>query len=155
MLRAAGFAARVRMIRIGPDMHRGLTDGQGSFVLPVVEVWTGGRWVVTDNYVYDPIYLAVAREECTRRGWRSGYGVHLDGQTDWNGVDDALIMIVPDRSAGPVPSQYLGVYDDPLSYQQQIRATAWWRWLWLLTRNRITSIRMNRQVRRLRSEAGG
>ncbi|MFO1243984.1 MAG: transglutaminase-like domain-containing protein [Ramlibacter sp.] len=155
MLRAAGFAARVRMIRIGPDMHRGLTDGQGSFVLPVVEVWTGGRWVVTDNYVYDPIYLAVAREAVMRRGWRSGYGVHLDGQTDWNGVDDALIMIVPDRSAGPVPRQYLGVYDDPLSYQQQIRATAWWRWLWLLTRNRITSIRMNRQVRRLRSEAGG
>lgn len=155
MLRVAGFAARVRMIRIGPEMYRGLVDGQRSFVLPVVEVWTGGRWVVTDNYVYDPIYLAVAREAVMRRGWRSGYGVHLDGQSDWNGVDDALVMIVPDRSAGPVPRQFLGVYDDPLSFQRQIRKASPLRWLWLITRNRITSIRMNRQVRRLREEAGG
>ncbi len=155
MLRTAGFAARVRMIRIGPDMYRGLANGSQTFVLPVVEVWTGGRWVITDNYVYDPIYLAVAREAVLRRGWRSGYGVHLDGQSGWDGVNDALIMIVPDRSAGPLPAQYLGVYDDPLSYQQQVRRAAWWRWAWLLARNRITSIRMNRQVRQLRKEAGG
>lgn len=155
MLRTAGFPARVRMIQLGHEMARGLVESRRNFVLPVVEVWTGGRWVITDNYVYDPIYLAVAREAVVSHGWRSGYGVCLDGQSDWNGVDDALIMFVPDRSAGPVPSQYLGVYDDPIAYQQQLLKTSWWRGVWLLTRNRLTSIRMNRQVRRLREEAGG
>jgi hypothetical protein len=54
MLRTAGFPARVRMIRVDNSMFRGLATTRLIFVLPVVEVWTSGRWVVTDNYVYDP-----------------------------------------------------------------------------------------------------
>ena len=154
MLRIAGFPARVRMIRIDGDMFRGLANSRREFVLPVVEVWTGGKWVITDSYVYDPLYLATAREAVQRQGWRTGYGVHRDGQTVWNGVDDALVMIVPDRSKGPVPAQYLGVYDDPQEFAQRLKKQSMLRWLLFLTRNRIMSIRMNRQVRRLRHEAG-
>jgi hypothetical protein len=155
MLRTAGFPARVRMIKVGNDMFRGLATTSKVFVLPVVEVWTQGRWLITDNYVYDPRYLAAAREALERKGWRSGFGIHLDGQSRWSGESDALIMIVPDRSTGSaLPPEYLGVYDDPAEYAQQLKRASVLRWLRMLARNRIMSIRMNGQVRRLRHEAG-
>ena len=155
MLRIAGFPARIRMIRVASEMYRGLAQPGGAFVLPVVEVWTRQRWVVTDNYVYDPPYLAAAREAVQQRGWRSGYGVYLDGQTDWDGMNDALVMIVPDHSGGLMPSQFLGVYDDPLGFSQEVRRQSWLRWAIMLARNRVMSIRIHREIRRLRSEAGG
>jgi hypothetical protein len=154
MLRTAGFPARVRMIKVGNDMFRGLASTKQSFVLPVVEVWAQHRWLITDNYVYDPRYLAAAREALGRKGWRSGYGIHLDGQSRWDGQSDALIMIVPDRSGPGLPPEYLGVYDDPAEYSQQLKAASWSRWYSMLVRNRIMSIRMNGRVRRLRREAG-
>jgi hypothetical protein len=154
MLRAAGIPARTRMIRVGPDMFRGLADTRLEFVLPVTEVWTGGRWVVTDSYVYDAPYLAAAREAVTRRGWRSGYGVHLDGLSRWDGIADALVMIVPDRTRGPVPPEYLGVYDDPQELDRELRAGSFLRWVRMRIKNRIMSIRMHRRVRQLRRDAG-
>ena len=155
MLRTAGYPARVRMIRIGPEMYRGLATSTQAFVLPVVEVWTGGRWVTTDNYVYDPRYLAAAREALYRRSWRSGYGIDLDGQFDWNGQDDALCMIVPRHQGQGPPPQSLGVYDDPLAFASQLKHSSGWRWAWLVARNRLMSMRMSRGVRRLRDGDGG
>jgi hypothetical protein len=154
MLRTAGFPARVRMIRVDNKMFRGLAETRQVFVLPVVEVWTSGRWVVTDSYVYDPPYLAAAREAVERRGWRSGYGVHLDGQMRWNGVDDALVMIVPDPAKGSIAAQFPGVYDDPQEFAQRVKRRSLAKWLTMLARNRIMSIRLNRRVRALREEAG-
>jgi hypothetical protein len=154
MLRTAGFPARVRMIKVDNDMFRGLASTNQIFVLPVVEVWTQYRWLITDNYVYDPPYLAAAREALERKGWRSGYGIHLDGQSRWDGETDALIMIVPDRSGSGQPPEYLGVYDDPAEFSQQLKSLSWRRWISMVVRNRIMSIRMNGRVRRLRREAG-
>lgn len=151
MLRTAGFPARIRMIRVDNHMFRGLAETNLNYVLPVVEVWTGGRWVITDSYVYDPRYLAAAREAVQRQGWRSGYGVHLDGQPAWNGVDDALVMIVPDRSQAGLPPEYLGVYDDPHEYAKHLKRSSPLRWMLMLARNRLMSIRMSRRVRELRS----
>lgn len=155
MLRAAGFPARIRMIRVDVEMYRGLAGDAGPFVLPVVEVWTQQRWVVTDNYVYDPRYMAAAREAVQRRGWRSGYGVHLEGQTDWDGATDALVMILPDHSRGLMPAQFLGVYDDPLGFSEDVRRKSRLLWLLMLARNRIMVLRIHRAIRRLRREAGG
>lgn len=155
MLRMAGFPARVRMIRVDNHMFRGLANTRRMFVLPTVEVWTGGRWVITDNYVYDPRYLAAAREALQRHGWRSGYGIHLDGHSTWNGVDDSLVMIVPDRSGGGVPPEFLGVYDDPLEFAAQLKKQSALNWILMLVRNRLMSIRMSRKVQGLRNEAGG
>lgn len=149
MLRVAGFPARVRMIRVDVAMYRGLAGDHGPFVLPIVEVWTGGRWIATDSYVYDPLYLATAREAVQRQGWRSGYGVHLDGQTDWDGASDALVMIAPGSG------QFLGVYEDPQTFGAQVRAGSLLKWWLMLVRNRLMSIRIHRAVRRLRREAGG
>ena len=155
MVRTAGFPARVRMLRVGNDMFRGLATTSREFVLPVVEVWTGNRWVITDNYVYDPRYLAAAREALEQRGWRSGYGIHLDGVSAWNGLDDALVMIVPSRSTDGLPAEYLGVYEDPHEFAQHIKKASTLSWLLMLSRNRLMSIRMSRKVHALRDEAGG
>jgi hypothetical protein len=155
MLRVAGFPARVRMIKVGPEIYRGLAKGKVVFPVPVVEVWTDGRWVVTDNYVYDPPYLAAAREAVQNRGWRSGFGVHLEGQTDWDGVNDALVMIVPERSEGRLPEQYLGVYDDPMGLARENKVRSKPRWLITEAQHLLMSVRIQRQIRLLRQEAGG
>lgn len=153
MLRLAGFPARVRMIRVGPDMYRGLSEDRGSFVLPVVEVFTRGAWVVTDSYVYDLPYLAVAREALVKRGWRSGFGVHLDANADWDGVGDALVMLGPAEAADPANT--VGVFDDPQAFGESVRRASFSRWMWATTRNRLMSIRLHREVARLRADAGG
>ena len=105
--------------------------------------------------LYDPRYLAAAREALQRHGWRSGYGIHLDGQSTWNGVDDSLVMSVPDRSVGGVPPEFLGVYDDPLEFAAQLKKQSALNWILMLVRNRLMSIRMSRKVQGLRNEAGG
>ncbi|MBC5766470.1 transglutaminase-like domain-containing protein [Ramlibacter albus] len=153
MLRVAGFPARVRMIRVGHDMYRGLAPESGVFVLPVVEVHTGGRWIVTDCYVYDLPYLAVAREAVLRAGWRSGYGVHVDGNSEWDGVNDALVMLGPEQARDP--ANHAGVFDDPQGYAETLRSRSPALGWWAAARNRLMSIRLHRQVRRLRAEAGG
>lgn len=155
MLRIAGFPARIRMIRVGPEMYRGLADTTQVFVLPTVEVWTGGRWIITDNYVYDPWYLAAAREALNKRGWRSGFGIHLDGRFYWNGKVDSLCMIVPHPGEDGVPVEYLGVFPDPMAFSRRLKRASWWNWAWLVARNRVMSIRMSRNVRRLRDGGFG
>ena len=133
-----GHAARGRLCGAGAhDPHRprhapGLTDGQAALCCRWWRCMTGGRWVVTDNYVkmtrstWPWPRTAVMRHAAAQRLWRApGRPNRLERR------GRRAIMIVPDRSAGPVPRQYLGVYDDPLSYQQQIRRHRGWRWLWL------------------------
>lgn len=150
MARVAGFPARIRMIRIDGTMYRGMADSTQVFVLPAVEVWTGGRWVITDNYVYDPWYLAAAREALQKRGWRSGFGIHLDGSFRWNGIDDSLCMIVTHPGEDGRPVEFLGVFQDPLAFSRRLKRSSWWQWAWMIVRNRLMSIRMSRGVRRLR-----
>lgn len=155
MLRVAEVPARVRMVQVPPALFRGLVSTRFLVELPVVEVWSRHRWVATDSYLYDPSYLAAAREALERKGWPMGYGIHSKGSTDWNGVDEALVMIVPDRSQGDTPTQYLGVYDDPQAFAAQLRRKTLWGWWLTLLRNRFLSIRMNLSIRRLRRDAGG
>lgn len=154
MLRVAGVPARVRMIRVPPALLRGLVSTRFVVELPVVELWTQHRWVATDSYLYDPSYLAAAREALQAKGWPMGYGIHSEGNTDWNGVDEALVMIVPDRSQGGTPAQYLGVYNDPQEFAAQLRRKTFWGWWFTLVRNRFLSIRINLSIRRLRRAAG-
>lgn len=154
MLRVAGVPARVRMIRVTPALFRGLVSTWFLVELPVVEVWSQHRWVATDSYLYDPPYLASAREALEANGWTMGYGIHSEGTTDWSGMDDALVMIVPDRTQGGTPAQYLGVYDDPHAFASQLRRKTFLGWWFTLVRNRFLSIRMNLSIRRLRRGAG-
>ncbi len=155
MLRIIEIPSRVRMIAVPPDLFQGLARTHSIVELPVVEVWSQHRWVVTDSYLYDPSYLATARSRLAAEGWVTGYGIHRQGQCEWNGIDDTLVMIVPDPSPNGLPKQYLGVYDDPHAFSDQLRHQSFLSWWLKLMRNRLLSIRMNQSLRRLRREAGG
>ena len=156
MLRTAHFPARVRMLRVPPELFRGLVDTQHQVKLPVVEVWTGTHWVATDSYLYDPLYLAAAREALEHQGWPMGYGMHLHGLTSWNGKDEALVMILPTRTpSSNVPLEFADIYNDPHGYVESLLSKGFFKGLWTMTRNRMLSIRMNRNVRELRRNAGG
>ncbi len=155
MLRIIEIPARVRMIAVPPETFQGLARTNSIVELPVVEVWSQNRWVVTDSYLYDPSYLATARSHLAAEGRIMGYGIHRQGQCEWNGVDDALVMIVPEPSPNGWPKQYLGVYDDPQAFSDQLRHKSFLGWWLKLMRNRMLSIRMNQALQRLRRAAGG
>jgi hypothetical protein len=155
MLRIIEIPARVRMIAVQPELFQGLVRTHSIVELPVVEVWSHHRWVATDSYLYDPSYLATARAHLAAEGWVMGYGIHSQGQCNWNGIDDALVMIVPEPGPNGLPKQYLGVYDDPQAFSAQLRHRSALTWWLKLVRNRLLSIRMNHSLQRLRREAGG
>lgn len=155
MLRVDGVPARVRMIRIPRALLHGLLNTRFHVELPVVELWSAHRWIATDCYLYDPPYLAAAREALAAKGWPMGYGIHSKGSTNWNGVDDALVMITIDRSGGKNPVQFRGVYNDPQAVLTDLRRKTYFGWLYMRARNRILSIRLNLSIRRLRRGKGG
>lgn len=116
MLRVCRIPARVRFVQLRGDIVRGWL-----WLLPqhvnhaIAEIWLDDRWVRTDVFAYDPVYLRAAQDILTMKGWRVGFGVCVDGAQWWNGRDDAYTTFVPDDPAS-MPMRDLGVYDDPMSF---------------------------------------
>ena len=117
LLRLCHIPARLRMVRLGPQHWRGLVITTKPVNHPMVEIWLGDRWQRTDTHVYDLRYMAAARAQLHRKGWQVGYGVHRNGDTIWNGREDAFATFVLDEPDGG-PRADLGVYNDPMEFMR-------------------------------------
>jgi hypothetical protein len=117
LLRLCHIPARLRMVRLGPQHWRGLVMTTKPVNHPMVEIWLGERWQRTDTHVYDLRYMAAARAQLHRKGWQVGYGVHRNGDTIWNGREDAFATFVLDEPDGG-PRADLGVYNDPMEFMR-------------------------------------
>jgi hypothetical protein len=115
MLRMAGIPARIRFMEMRGEMLRGLISHMSAAARPVVQMWVGERWVATDTYIFDAAYMAAAQQRLSQQGWECGYGVHRDGASIWNGVDDAYlggdISAKEGLATGPD-----SLFDDPLAF---------------------------------------
>lgn len=142
LLRIAGFPARIRLLQFSPELFRGYLQSTGPFSLPVVEVWSQGRWLQTDSHVYDREYLTLARRALQRREWRRGFGIDAWGSLAWSGRDDALVMAGMPQSSGPSVVADLGTYSDPDEFMPVLveRDAAWFaqksRFYWRKSRLR-------------------
>lgn len=117
LLRLAGIPSRIRYLMLRGEILRGLTSNMASAARPVAEIWLNGRWVPTDTYIFDAVYMAAARQRLKACGWEWGYGIHRDGQAIWNGVDGAYLGGMP-TGEDPMVLDDLGVYNDPQEYVQ-------------------------------------
>jgi hypothetical protein len=105
LMRSAGIPARMHWYELNGEVMRGLVPSLASGGRPAVEVFTQGRWVGTDTYIFDASYMAAARQRLRDLGWTWGYGIHRDGAAIWNGLEGAWV-------GGSMPSDDPMVLDD-------------------------------------------
>ena len=96
MLREAGLEARVHVVGIS----NAVLDGLFPIPLPerldhaFTEIRLDGHWIRLDGYIADPPLLAGAQARLAREQRELGYGVHIHGRGDWNGIGDCMSQFV-------------------------------------------------------------
>ncbi len=152
MLRSAGIPARQRFVDLRSDVLYSLADTGGEYVdHSYTEVYLDGHWIGVDSYVIDrPLYLkAIAKLRDSGR--RLGYGVHLNGTIDWDGINDSFVQFVDDGTVDKLTVREHGVFADVNDFYASVNDT-WNR----RTRLRAVAMRIflpiaTRNVERLRS----
>jgi hypothetical protein len=150
MLRRCRIPARIRFVELNGEILRGLTSRMPTAPRPVVEIWLHGRWVRTDTYIFDAGYVAAARQRLKDHDWEWGYGIHRNGQSIWNGTDDAFLGGYTTEQ-DPLVVRTLGVYHDTLQFvstdlfRRNFKPVAGLHW-------NMLSLLMRKAVRQLREE---
>jgi hypothetical protein len=151
LLRVALIPARLSYVELKGEILRGLTSTVRSAGRPVAEIWLNGRWVRTDTYIFDTAYVAAARQRLKDRDWEWGYGIHRNGQSIWNGTDDAFLGGYPTDS-DPMVIRKLGVYHDPRHYVNSRQFRSKHAPLARALHFSVLSLGMRKVVRKLREE---
>lgn len=115
LLRIAKVPARIRYLTLDGRAMRGLLSSYPDTLRPVLEVFREGVWIATDSFIFDAPYVAAARVRLHEQQWTSGYGIHADGATLWDGASDAYVNHLP-PDADPLVLHDHGVYCDPLEF---------------------------------------
>ncbi len=155
LLRAANVPARLRFVTLPKRFLSGLIDtGNATMTHAVAEVYLDSRWHQTDTYVVDAPLGRAARQLLTEQHAQQGYGVHLQGDDDWNGLHDAHAQSTAhDPSSLPVVDW--GVAHDPAHFYANeshaaLRHTFAVRVKWMLGAQLV-----NRKVEQVRQGRGG
>jgi hypothetical protein len=115
LLRLVNIPARLRYVQLRGEILRGLTSNMAAAARAQAEVWLNGHWVRTDTYIFDAAYMAAARQRLREQDWEWGMGIHRDGHTLWDGVNDSYISGSPDAQDAMFISD-LGNFCDPLEF---------------------------------------
>jgi len=152
LLRSLAIPARLRFVTMKADFLHGLADLRGQPIEHAcTEVLLEGGWVALDSYVVDP-WLALAARAQLRLERRSlGYGMHLEGSTDWDGHGDSFSQFTPD-DPDSMPLHDWGVFDDAHQFyssvpyvRQRLSLTGRLKW-------RVGAALVNRRVAALREQ---
>lgn len=152
LLRLSRIPARIRYVELRGEILRGLTSSVSSVPRPVVEIWLASRWVRTDTYIFDVAYMASARQRLKDLDWEWGYGIHRNGQSVWNGTDDAFLGGYA-TEIDPMVVQTLGLYDDPLQFFDSDYFRHKYPPLWRALHWSMLAMGMHSAVNKLRGES--
>ena len=153
LLRRCRIPARIRYVELSGEILRGLTSMMATVPRPVIEIWLHSGWVRTDAYIFDTAYMAAARQRLKDHEWEWGYGIHRNGQSIWNGTDDAFLGGYRTEQ-DPLVLRTLGVYHDPLQFvssdvfRRNFKPLAGLHW-------NLLSLMMRKAVRQLHAEGTG
>jgi hypothetical protein len=113
LCRIAQIPARLRFLGLPAAFLHGVIDpGKDQISHAVAEVQINGRWVQTDAYVVDAPLALGARRRLLTEGLRCGYGIHIDGEHNWNGNSDSHEQFSK-ADAHSMPTADWGVAHDP------------------------------------------
>jgi hypothetical protein len=151
LMRAAGIPARLRYIELRGEVLRGLNSNVASVGRAVAEIWLNDRWMRTDTYIFDAVYLTAARQRLKEYGWDWGYGIHRNGDAIWGAAGDAFLRgVAPEKD--PMVMSDLGVYSDPMELVSSRTWRASHRPIMRAVRWNVLAPLMDRVVCKLREE---
>ncbi len=117
LLRAAGIPARQVFVDISARILGGLIDPGTAYVdHSYTEVRLDGRWIKLDSYIVDQPLFDRASERLRHEDRMLGYGVHVDGQCDWDGDGDSFAQFVDNGRVPDLTSRRYGRYADVAAF---------------------------------------
>lgn len=117
MLRAAGIPARQHFVDLDARLLSGIVNPGTPYVdHSFTEVLLDGNWVQTDSYIADPALFTAAQARLQEEGMTIGYGVHINGTTDWDGTSNAFSQFVNDGASPEFTTRDYGVHADVLTF---------------------------------------
>lgn len=113
MLRGAGIPAQLHMVGINKHILDGLLDPIDKYIdHAYVEVYLEGHWRKVDSHIVDVPLFQAAMPRLKASGRRIGFGVHVNGTTDWDGRSDSFSQFVDDGSCADLNDVDHGVFED-------------------------------------------
>lgn len=134
LLRAQGIPARQRFVNLSNGVLRGvLSPPPARLMHSYVELQLPGEggggggsqsagdgsgldgdesegWIRVDSYIADPVLFHAARARLEKENRTEGYGIHVRGVNEWDGVGDSFCQMADEKSQ---VSETLGAYDEP------------------------------------------
>ena len=109
LLRATGIPARIAMTDISSDILKGIVSLPFPWIdHALTEAWIDMGWVRTDSYIIDAPLLASVQARLLNEGREMGYGVHRDGNGQWDGTTDSFGIL--DRRMASMGSSSICLY---------------------------------------------
>jgi hypothetical protein len=154
LLRARAIPTRIRVVDLSAQVLDGLLDPGTPYVdHALTEVFLDGRWIKVDSYVVDKPLVMVAARKLALTKRKAGFGIHTDGNPDWDGRNDNFIQYM-DNDA--IPNYVLkdhGVFVDVADFYQKIQATRNRKTVLTGLGIRLGSRSINQHIQRIRDES--
>lgn len=113
LLRARGIPTRMRMMDLSAQVLQGLFDPGTPYVdHAVTEVFLEGQWIAVDSYVVDKPLAMVAAKKLFTGSSKAGFGVHVDGKSEWDARSNNFIQCVDNQSISGYVLKDHGLFAD-------------------------------------------
>ena len=154
LLRAQAIPTRMRMMDLSAQVLGGLFDPGTSYVdHAITEAWLNGRWIQVDSYVVDLRLAAAAGSRLSKSQAKAGWGVHINGQSEWDGRSESFIQCLNDGSIKDYVLKDHGVFADVADFYQRVPAARNRKTLINSVAIRFGSSSINQQIQRVRNSA--
>jgi transglutaminase-like putative cysteine protease len=151
LLRASAIPSRIRLVDLSAQVLHGLLDPGTPYVdHALTEVFLNGRWIKVDSYVVDKPLVAAATKKLALSSRKAGFGIHSDGNPDWDGRKDNFIQYMDNAS---IPNYVLrdhGLFVDVADFYQKVQAARNRKTLISGLGIRFGSASINQNIRRIR-----
>jgi Transglutaminase-like superfamily len=153
LLRASAIPSRIRLMDLSAQVLHGLLDPGTPYVdHALTEVFLNGRWIKVDSYVVDKPLVVAAMKKLALGSRKAGFGIHSDGNPDWDGHKDNFIQYMDNTS---IPNYVLkdhGLFIDVADFYQRVQATRNRKTLISSLGIRLGSVSINQHIQRIRKE---
>lgn len=113
MLRAAGIPARQHFVNIDAEIVSDFISPGTRYVdHSYTEVYLDDMWLKVDSYIVDSVLFQSAKTLLKSENRGIGYGVHQNGNHEWNGKEDSFVQYVDDGLLPDLSNRSFGIYSD-------------------------------------------
>jgi transglutaminase-like putative cysteine protease len=153
LLRASAIPSRIRLMDLSAQVLYGLLDPGTPYVdHALTEVFLNGRWIKVDSYVVDKPLVAAATKKLALGSRKAGFGIHSDGNPDWDGRQDNFIQYMDNTS---IPHYVLtdhGLFVDVADFYQKVQTARNRKTLISSLGIRFGSASINQHIQKIRME---